>query len=80
MRLQKTKYMKRKMLQLLLLFLVTGLLVSSKGLADNSSKCCKLKCIKTINTKPAKKAAEKKKQFSGYAYALAPGSYILTIK
>lgn len=67
--------MKLKILQLLLLFLSTGLLVSSKETAGKSKKTCTIKCT-TAKKTPADKKIKKKMQSASYPYALAPGSYI----
>jgi hypothetical protein len=64
--------MKYKMLQLLLLFLVTGLFVSSKGTADKSKIKCELQYIHCATEKSSTRQQEK----TGNPFALAPGSYI----
>jgi len=72
---KKIKNMKLKILQLLLLFLSTGLLVSSKGTVSKSKKNCSIKCTEA-KSRPVEKKEKKKKQSASYPYALAPGSYI----
>lgn len=68
--------MKLKILQLLLVFLATGLIVSSKETTGKSRKRCLVKCTEAPNRAAEKKPAKKKKQAASYSYALAPGSYI----
>lgn len=66
--------MKLKMLHLLLLFLATGLFVSSKETDFAKSKCCYLKGelqkSKTVTVK------KEQKKNAGCSHTLVPGSYI----
>lgn len=64
--------MKLKMLKLLLLFLATGLFVSSKETADKN----KIKCELQYTNCTAEKNTNKQKETAGNPFALAPGSYI----
>lgn len=66
--------MKLKALKLLLFFLATGLFVSSKGTADNTTACSS-NCQKQTVC-PVRSNAAAKKNDGSYPFALAPGSYI----
>ena len=67
--------MKLKMLKLLLLFLATGLFVSSKETAGNNKTNCNLQYLKYKNCS-TEKTINKQKETAGNPFALAPGSYI----
>lgn len=66
--------MKLKIMQLLLLFLATGLLVSSKEKAIKTKKACTAKCV--LPNKSTVKKEVKKKKTAANPFALTPGSYI----
>ena len=67
--------MKSKILKLLLLFLATGLFVSSEQLADKNKASCKLRCLQQKNYSGSKEN-KKQHEITDYQSALAPGSYI----
>lgn len=68
--------MKLKIIQLIFVFLATGLIVSSKETATKSKSNCTIKCVQNKAAAVEKKKTKKNKQNQAYSYALAPGSYI----
>lgn len=66
--------MKLKIIQLLLIFMATGLLVSSKEKAIKAKNGCTAKCVQP--GKSTTKKEVKKKKPTANPFALAPGSYI----
>jgi hypothetical protein len=67
--------MKLKMLKLLLLFLATGLFVSSKETTDKTKSTCSYKCLQEKKYSATGNDNEQK-QIANYQLVLAPGSYI----